>query len=72
MGAARASRLSQRGDHRERRWDTLAGRIDLCSPKLRNGSSFPSFLEPRRTAEEGLTAMIQQAYISTRARRQPR
>ena len=47
-----------------------AGRIDLSIPKLRKGSYFPSFLEPRRTAEKALTAVIQEAYvhgISTRA-----
>ncbi|MDG0853699.1 IS256 family transposase [Roseateles puraquae] len=31
--------------------------------KLRQGSYFPEFLEPRRTAEKALTAVIQEAYI---------
>jgi transposase-like protein len=51
-------------------WDTRAGRIELAIPKLRKGSYFPSFLEPRRTAEKALTAVIQEAYvqgISTRS-----
>ena len=51
-------------------WDTRAGRIELDIPKLRRGSYFPSFLEPRRTAEKALTAVIQEAYVhgvSTRA-----
>src|SRR3954465_15857830 len=51
-------------------WDTRAGRIELAIPKLRKGSYFPAFLEPRRTAEKALTAVIQEAYVhgvSTRA-----
>ena len=39
------------------------GRIDLEIPRLRKGSYFPSFLEPRRTAEKALTAVIQEAYV---------
>ena len=69
-GARSPDRLTQRNGYRERAWDTRAGRIDLAIPKLRKGSYFPSFLEPRRTAEKALTAVIQEAYvhgISTRA-----
>ena len=69
-GARSPDRLNQRNGYRERAWDTRAGRIDLAIPKLRKGSYFPSFLEPRRTAEKALTAVIQEAYvhgISTRA-----
>lgn len=54
----------------KRAWEARAGRIDLAIPKLRKGSSPPSFLEPRRTAEKALTAMIQEACVhgvSTRA-----
>ena len=39
------------------------GRIELAIPKLRKGSCFPAFLEPRRTAEKALTAVIQEAYV---------
>src|SRR3954454_13286342 len=63
-------RLNHRNGYRERAWDTRAGRIELAIPKLRKGSYFPAFLEPRRTAEKALTAVIQEAYIhgiSTRA-----
>ncbi len=56
-------RLVQRNGYRERAWDTRAGRIDLDIPRLRKGSYFPSFLEPRRTAEKALTAVIQEAYV---------
>jgi transposase-like protein len=69
-GAGSPDRLNQRNGYRERVWDTRAGRIDLAIPKLRKGSYFPSFLEPRRTAEKALTAVIQEAYvqgISTRS-----
>src|SRR3954451_756213 len=63
-------RLNHRNGYRERAWDTRAGRIELAIPKLRKGSYLPSFLEPRRTAEKALTAVIQEAYVhgvSTRA-----
>ena len=69
-GARSPERLNHRNGYRERAWDTRAGRIDLAIPKLRKGSYFPSFLEPRRTAEKALTAVIQEAYVhgvSTRA-----
>src|ERR687898_3568832 len=59
-GARGPDRLNQRNGYRERAWDTRAGRIDLSIPKLRKGSYFPSFLEPRRTAEKALTAVIQE------------
>ena len=70
VGARSADRLTHRNGYRERAWETRAGRIDLAIPKLRKGSYLPSFLEPRRTAEKALTAVIQEAYvhgISTRA-----
>jgi putative transposase len=69
-GARDPARLEQRNGYRERAWETRAGRVELAIPRLRRGSYFPSFLEPRRTAEKALTAVIQEAYIhgvSTRA-----
>lgn len=65
-----AERINSRNGYRERTWDTRAGSVDLKIPKLRQGSYFPEFLEPRRTAEKALTAVIQEAYvhgISTRS-----
>ena len=62
-GARTAGRTTQRNGYRERAWQTRAGRIDLAIPKLRKGSYFPSFLEPRRTAEKALVAVIQEAYV---------
>src|SRR4051812_37066655 len=69
-GARSPDRVTHRSGYRGRGWGTRAGRIDLAIPKLRKGSYLPSFLEPRRTAEKALTAVIQEAYvhgISTRA-----
>jgi putative transposase len=63
-------RINHRNGYRERAWDTRTGRIDLQIPKLRKGSYFPCFLEPRRTAEKAMAAVIQEAYvqgISTRS-----
>ena len=58
-----AERLNSRNGYRDRTWDTRAGSVELKIPKLRQGSYFPEFLEPRRTAEKALTAVIQEAYI---------
>jgi len=62
-GERSASRENQRNGYRERLWQTRAGTVELKIPKLRKGSYFPIFLEPRRTAEKALTAVIQEAYI---------
>ena len=62
-GARSAERVNYRNGHRERGWETRVGRIELAIPKLRKGSYFPAFLEPRRTAEKALTAVIQEAYV---------
>jgi len=56
-------RENQRNGYRERTWETRAGTVGLQIPKLRKGSYFPAFLEPRRTAEKALMAVIQEAYI---------
>jgi putative transposase len=69
-GERSPDRLVQRNGYRERDWQTRAGTVELRIPKLRRGSYFPAFLEPRRLAEKALTAVIQEAYvhgISTRS-----
>jgi putative transposase len=67
---APAARLNSRNGYRDRLWETRAGSVELKIPRLRRGSYFPEFLEPRRTAEKALAAVIQEAYvqgISTRS-----
>jgi putative transposase len=54
-------RHAQRNGYRPRRWDTRVGELELAIPKLRTGSYFPSFLEPRRRSEQALVAVVQQA-----------
>ncbi len=69
VGAARhersADRLAYRNGYRERSLETRLGTLDLKIPKLRSGEAyFPAFLEPRRTIEKALTAVIQEAWIA--------
>jgi transposase-like protein len=69
-GARDPERINHRNGYRDRLWETRAGTVELRIPKLRKGSYFPGFLEPRRMAEKALTAVIQEAYvqgISTRS-----
>ena len=62
-GERSPERANSRNGYRERLWQTRAGAIDLKIPKLRKGSYFPGFLEPRRAGEKALAAVIQEAYI---------
>src|SRR3954465_11945216 len=62
-GERSPERLTHRNGYRPRRWDTRAGELELAIPKIRRGSYFPSFLEPRRRSEQALVSVIQQAYV---------
>ncbi len=62
-GERSLERLAQRNGYRPRRWDTRVGSLELAIPKLRSGSYFPSFLEPRRRSEEALFAVVAEAYV---------
>jgi len=62
-GEKSADRLVQRNGHRERDWHTRAGTVEPRIPKLRKGSYFPGFLEPRRMAGKALMAVIQEACV---------
>lgn len=67
IGAGRYERTPERrtyrNGHRERVWETRVGEIPLRIPKVRDGTYFPSLLEPRRRSEKALLAVIQQAYV---------
>jgi len=62
-GERNPERMNQRNGYRDRAWETRAGMVELRIPKLRKGSYFPAFLEPRRLAEKALTAVVQEAYV---------
>ena len=62
-GERTPERLTYRNGYRDRAWETRAGTVALKIPKLRKGSYFPGFLEPRRMAEKALAAVIQEAYV---------
>src|SRR3954447_19567476 len=67
IGAARGERTEDRVTHRNgyrpRRWDTRVGEIELQIPKIRQGSYFPSILQPRKRSEQALVSVVQQAYV---------
>src|SRR5437667_9471422 len=69
VGAGRGERapeerLAHRDGYRPRVWSTRAGEVELAIPKIRRGSYFPSFLEPRKRSEQALVAVVQEAYVA--------
>lgn len=56
-------RKNQRNGYRERALQTRLGALELRIPKLRQGSYYPSFLEPRKASEQALVAVVQEAYV---------
>jgi len=69
VGATRGERapeerLTHRNGYRARPWATRAGEIELAIPKIRRGSYFPSFIEPRRRSERALVSVVQEAYVA--------
>jgi transposase-like protein len=62
-GERTPDRATHRNGYRAREWQTRAGTVELQIPKIRQGSYFPSFLEPRRRSEQALLAVVQQAYV---------
>jgi transposase-like protein len=58
-----AERTGQRNGYREREWDTRVGTLELRVPRVRDGSYFPSLLDPRKRAERALVAVVQEAYV---------
>jgi putative transposase len=63
-GERSGERLTHRNGYRARTWATRAGEIELAIPKIRRGSYFPSFLEPRKRSEQALVAVVQEAYVA--------
>jgi transposase-like protein len=63
-GERSPERLTHRNGYRSRSWQTRAGEIELAIPKIRRGSYFPSFLEPRKRSEQALVAVVQEAYVA--------
>jgi putative transposase len=63
-GERSPERLTYRNGYRQRAWQTRAGEVELAIPKIRRGSYFPSFLEPRKRSEQALVAVVQEAYVA--------
>jgi transposase-like protein len=61
--ARTATRTNSRNGHRSRTWETRVGSVQLAIPKLRHGTDYPEFLEPRRRSEQALVAVMQEASV---------
>jgi putative transposase len=58
------TRVTHRNGYRPRPWETRVGEIELLIPRMRQGSYFPSFLEPRRRSEQAIVAVVLEAYVN--------
>ena len=58
------ARVTHRNGYRPRPWETRVGEIELLIPRVRQGSYFPSFLEPRRRSEQAIVAVVLEAYVN--------
>jgi putative transposase len=58
------ARVTHRNGYRPRPWETRVGEIELLIPRVRHGSYFPSFLEPRRRSEQAIVAVVLEAYVN--------
>jgi transposase-like protein len=58
------ARIAHRNGYRPRPWETRVGEIELLIPRARQGSYFPSFLEPRRRSEQAIVAVVLEAYVN--------
>jgi putative transposase len=58
------ARVTHRNGYRPRPWETRVGEIELLIPRTRQGSYFPSFLEPRRRSEQAIVAVVLEAYVN--------
>ena len=67
IGAARyeraPGRTTERNGSRPKLLTTKGGDVTVAIPKLRQGSFFPSILEPRRRIDQALYAVVMQAYV---------
>ena len=64
LGEVAPERVTHRNGYRPQGWGHAAGEIELAIPKLRQGSYFPSFLEPRKRSEQALVAVVREAYVN--------
>jgi len=64
LGEVSEGRVTYRNGYRPRPWETRVGEIELMIPRTRQGSYFPSFLEPRRRSEQAITAVVMEAYVN--------
>jgi putative transposase len=68
IGAGRYERSEDRATHRngsrQRLLSTKAGDVELRIPKMREGSFFPSLLDPRRRIDQALWAVVMEAFVT--------